>query len=398
MTRDDTLPALVIGAGLSGLGVARALADSGIACRVLEAEARPGSPWRARHPQLRLNTRRTLSALPGRALPREAGAFPHRDTIADYLEAYADTLPVPIAYGVRVARIARDGGAWRVDTDAGVMRARNVVVATGRDRVPFVPRWPGAEAWAGRIVHAHDLGPVARYRGRRVLVVGVGNSGMDALNHLVGAATASLSVSVREGPTIFPKRLLGFPVQQLAPILARLPVPVLDRLLSGMQRLVFGDLRRIGLPRPATGGATRLVQGGIAPAIDDGAVAAMKDGRIAVLPAIARFTPDAVHLADGRTIRPDVLIAATGYRSGLDAMLDGLDVLDERGFPRISGPEQIDEAPGLFFAGMKPGLAGFFHEAGHAGRAIARAIALRERRAVLQTDARVAVSEAREAA
>lgn len=398
MTTTRVLPALVIGAGLSGLGAAHALAEAGIACRVLEAEARPGAPWRARHPQLRLNTHRTLSALPGRTLPRAAGAFPHRDAVADYLEAYADALPTPIAYGVRVGRIARDGGAWRVETDAGVLRARNVVVATGRDRVPFVPRWPGAEAWAGRIVHARDLGPVARYRGRRVLVVGAGNSGMDALNHLIGAGTAALWVSVREGPTIFPKRLLGFPVQRLAPLLARLPVPVLDRLLSGMQRLVFGDLRRVGLPEPGTGGATRLVEGGVAPAIDDGAVAAMKDGRIAVLPAIARFTPEAVHLADGRAVHPDVVIAATGYRSGLGAMLDGLDVLDARGFPLISGAEQREGAPGLFFAGMKPGLAGFFHEAGRGGRAIARAIARREREAALPAAAAAAGPGAREAA
>jgi cation diffusion facilitator CzcD-associated flavoprotein CzcO len=289
-----------------------------------------------------------------------------------------------------VTQVRRIDSGWHIDTSTGPLFARHVVIATGRDREPVIPNWLGREDWSGRLIHAHDLGEIGQYRGKHVLVVGAGNSGMDVLNHLAGTQTASLSVSVRFGPSIIPKYIAGFPLLRLSPILSRLPVWLLDPLLTGVGRLLYGDLRRHGLTRHANGGAKRLLRTGVAPAIDNGAIAALKQGRIRVVSAISRFREHDVELVDGLRIAPDVVIAATGYTAGLGAILHGLDLLDARGFPVINGGEQHPSAPRLWFTGMRPGLTGFFHASTVTGRAIARGI-----EAAVRTDRATAPDAAR---
>jgi cation diffusion facilitator CzcD-associated flavoprotein CzcO len=250
-----------------------------------------------------------------------------------------------------------------------------VVVATGFDRVPHTPAWPGRENFAKRLVHAADFGNLAQYRGKNILVVGAGNSGSDILNHLVTIPTGKLWVSVRHGPVVFPQRLWGFPVQRLSPLMALLPVRAVDRMLALTELVAFGRLEKWGWRRHPAGGATRLVDAGISPAIDRGFVAALKAGKLSLLPEIERFEPATVCLADGQRIEPDVVIAATGYRSGLESMLGHLDLLNDRGIAEIHGNQQDARYPGLWFTGMQPRLTGFFHLAGQTARAIASAIA-----------------------
>ena len=365
---------VVIGAGASGLAVADALSGAGVAVRILDGAERVAEPWRRRHPQLRLNTHRVLSSLPGLRLPRSAGAFPARDAVVEHLERCVDRLEVPIEFGVRVQRLEPEAGLWRIETTDGSRWAEHVVVATGRDRVPFMPRWPGIARSRAEVVHSADLGDISRFRGRRILVVGAGNSGMDALNHLVTIETKRIWVSVRHGPAVFPTRLLGFPVQLSSPLLERLPVKIADWMLALTERVAFGDLRQWGLPGHADGGASRLLGEGTAPAIDNGFIGALKEGRAEIVPAIETFQAEYVRLVDGRMVDPDVVICATGYRPGLEPMLGHLGVLDERGFPAFDGAEQDPRWPGLWFTGMRPKLSGFFLAALRNAAAIAAAV------------------------
>ena len=374
--RPEEARVVVIGAGASGLAVANALRGAGVAVRILDGAERVAEPWRRRHPQLRLNTHRRLSSLPGLELPRSAGAFPARDAVVGYLERYAGRLDVPIEFGVHVQHLERDAdaGLWRIDTAEGCRWAEHVVIATGRDRVPFIPHWPGMARTRAEVLHSADLGDVRRFRGRRILVVGAGNSGMDALNHLVSIETKRIWVSVRHGPAVFPTRLFGFPVQLLSPLLDRLPVKTADWMLALTERIAFGDLRQWGLPRHADGGASRLLGEGTAPAIDNGFIRALTKGRADIVAPLEAFRADHVRLTDGRMIDPDVVICATGYRPGLEPMLGHLGVLDERGFPTIDGAEQDSRYPGLWFSGMRPALSGFFRAAGRNAAAIAAAV------------------------
>jgi cation diffusion facilitator CzcD-associated flavoprotein CzcO len=357
-----------------GLATAYILSQSGLEIQILEKEERPGEPWRRRHENLHVNTHRARTQLPGLPFPRGTRSFPHKNVLADYLVAYAEHHGLPLETGVEVQTIDFVDGRWQVKTDKGTRTASHVIVATGRDRFPWMPQWKGAEGFTGRIVHSYHFGRAKDYVGRKVLVIGSGNSGFDVLNHLSRVETGDVWLAMRGGPSLLPKRYMGVAVQRMSFLFARFPDKVVDRVIGLVGRLAFGDLSRYGIPRDDVGAATRLKTLGAATSMDDGAIAAIKKGRITVVPAFDHFDGPRAVLADGRCLEPDVVICATGYRAGLDTMVGHLSVLDHHGFPRFSGAEQMPGKPGLWFVGMQPTVTGFFYEATRQARQIARKI------------------------
>lgn len=354
---------IIIGAGAAGLSTAYALKRAGISVRILERSDRVATPWRNRHPQLHLNTHRQLSRLTGMGMPRNAGAYPNRNTLIGYLEDYARFVGVPVEFGVEVLCIDETNNGWVVETSAGAISAPHVVVATGRESIPFIPDWPGKERFGGSVIHSADFGDVHQYRDKHVLVVGAGNSGSDILNHLATVETRSLHVSVRHGPTVAPSRILGFPLQRISPFIEKLPDRIADRLLNVTERLALGRLSQYGLPQHPLGAATRLRKQGVSPAIDNGFIAALRIGRLSVVSEIECFDETGVVMTDGMRIEPDVVIAATGYRTGLEPMLGHLRILDKKGMPLVNGDEELRHCQGLRFIGMRPSLSGFFRAA-----------------------------------
>lgn len=367
-------PVVIIGAGLNGLAAAYELKKIGAEPVILDASSKPAARWRERHDQLRLNTHRLISHLPGMRIPRRFGAFPSRDDMVRYLEDYEQFLDVPIYRNVHVKRIDPISSSWRITTSDGIWQAQNVIIATGHERVPFIPAWPGRNGFTGELVHAAHFGRVDRFLDKRVLVVGAGNSGTDVLNHIVQIRTNSLCVSVRNGPTVLPTRVLGMPLQLLSPLMAPLPAWVVDILMAATERLILGNLRKYGLPKHPDGVATRLIQEGVAPAFDDGFVAALKAGRVTAQPSVVRFDGDAVIFSDGTTIQPDAVICATGYRPGLEGLVNHLGVLDATGHPIHPGPIPHPDYKGLWFMGMTPRLPGVFFAARGEARQLAREI------------------------
>ncbi|AEH85334.1 MULTISPECIES: NAD(P)/FAD-dependent oxidoreductase [Mesorhizobium] len=368
-------PAIVIGAGAAGLAVAQALMKAGVPTSILEKESRLAEPWHRRHRQLRLNTHRDLSTLPGLAYPTGTPAFPPREVVIRHMNDFRETNRLPVEFGVAVETIVFRGDHWAIRTSAGSRLARHVVVATGRDRQPFTPQWKGMQAFAGRIVHSADFGDATTYAGKKVLVVGAGNSGFDALNHLADVDTSAIWLSARNGPALLPKRIGKIAVHRLSPLMARLPTRIADAVIAATQRLVFGDLTKFGMPPAPSGGVSRLTSDYTAIAADDGAVDAIKSGKIVVVPAIREFTRDGVILANGSLVHPDIVIAATGYRTGLESMVGNLGVLDNKGVPLFNGGEADPKLPGLWFTGMRPSIRGCFANAAILAKAITRRIA-----------------------
>jgi putative flavoprotein involved in K+ transport len=365
--------AVVVGAGPGGLAAAAELKRVGIPAIVLERTGAVGASWRNHYDRLRLHTARWLSGLPGLAIPRRAGTWVPRSDFVEYLETYARHHALDVRLGTEVRRLERRGPEWQVTTSMGALAARRVVIATGQNRVPLVPGWPGREGFRGRFLHSSAYRTGAEFRGRDVLVVGGGNSGAEIAVDLLEQGAARVHLSIRRPPNVVLRTVAGVIPAQLVSIgLRKLPLPVADAIARATARLTVGDLRKLGLPPPDRGIYTEIVRDRQIPIIDVGIVAALRAGSVKVVPAVERFEGASVHLRGGGILQPEVVVAATGFTPGLEDLLGGLGVLDSTGFPRCHGEAELAGAPGLHFIGFSNPPTGNLREMAIDARRIAR--------------------------
>jgi putative flavoprotein involved in K+ transport len=372
MTRAvDHRDLVVVGAGSAGLATAALLRREGLDPLVLEAGPEPGAAWRERYDRLRLHTPRLLSGLPGLRIPRRYGRWVRRDDLLAYFREYAESQGVEVRTDVQVDRI--DQG-WELDTSAGPLRAETVIVATGYNGAPFIPDWPGRDAFAGELIHSSQYRNPAPYRGRDVLVVGAGNSGAEIATDVADGGASSSRLSVRTPPQIVRRATAGVPAQLIGIAIRHLPPGWVDPISITQRRLSIPDLAAQGLPRPAHGIRTSFMTTGTTPILDVGIVGAVRSGRVQIVAAVERFEGDDIVLADDSRLTPDAVIAATGFRAGLEPLVGHLDVLDPRGLPAKTDGEPV--LPGLWFVGFTPTLGGQLREGSIAARKVAAAVAV----------------------
>lgn len=367
---------VVIGAGSAGLASAAELRRRGVPVVVLERADAVGASWRGRYDRLRLNSSRWFSKLPGGRYARGTGVFPSRDEVVGYLEDYAQRNAVDVRLNTEVQRIDGGSAGWIVRTSGGDFAAEQVIVAAGYEHTPFVPDWSGRERFQGTLLHAAAYRNPEPFRGRDVLVVGPGCSGMEIAYDLAEGGARKVRLAVRTPPNMLLRSPMG-PAFALA--LMRIRPERGDRIVNFIRSKAIGDLTEYGLPVPEEGTVSRLRRLGVAPAIvDKPVVQAIRDRRIEIVAGVQSLDDTAVALADGTRIEPDAVIAATGYRCGLEPVVGHLDVLDDEGVPRAFGAEAA--APGLRFVGYLH-LPAHLRYAGREARWAAKAIAheLRER-------------------
>jgi putative flavoprotein involved in K+ transport len=353
--------------------VAVTLARQGQQCVVLERAESVGASWQGRYDSLRLHTVRWLSGLPGAPIPRQYGRWVARDDFVAYLRDYAERFGVRPELGMEVRRIDRSGSTWTVHTSRGDRTAPAVVVATGYSRVPYLPEWPGRAGFAGTLVHSVDYREPSPYRGRHVLVVGAGNSAAEIAVDLARAG-ARVDLSVRTPPNIVRRDTFGVPSQLIGVALKHAPERVMNPLTRVLRRVSVPDLSPYGLPAPPGNGFTQFLRTQTVPILDHGFVGAVRAGRIRVVSTIESFDGCDVRMSDGSILRPDVVLCATGYRTGLEPLVGHLGALDERGLPRVHGARTLPELPGLYFVGVTVELSGLLREIGLEAQAVGRAI------------------------
>jgi len=374
-------PVVVVGAGAAGLATAAALRERGRGrdVHVLERADRVGASWAGRYDSLHLHTVRWLSGLPGMPIPRSCGRWVARDDLVQYVAAYARKRSLGPELGTTVTRIDRDGGGdgtWVVRTDRGDRSASRVVVATGYSHTPRRPDWPGVDTFPGDLRHSADYREPSAYAGKRVLVVGAGNSATEIALDLLRVG-AEVTLSVRTPPNIVRRDTLGVPSQVFGVALKRVPERFMDPITATLRRISVPDLTAHGLP-PARNPYSQFRETGTVPILDTGIVDAVRSGRVRVAAATVSVDGPEVHLADGSTVQPDAVIAATGFTTGLEPIVGHLDVLDRRGVPTVHGADQHPGARGLHFVGIKAEISGLLREIGLEARRVGRALADRD--------------------
>ena len=366
----ERYPALVVGAGPAGLATSAELSRRGVRHLVLERGDRVGYSWANLYDSLTLHTGKHMSVLPGLRFDRATPLFPTRAHFVRYLERYAERFAVPVRTGATVTRIEREADGWLVRSTAGDFRARALVVATGIIASPRLPAFPGQERFRGRLMHSADYRRPDGFAGRRVLVVGVGNSGGEIGSELARAG-ARVTVAVRSGANVVPLQLAGIPIQYLSWLVRKLPRAAQERVVAAVGWL---SERRRGapvLPKPAHSPLDAI------PLIGFHLVDAIRTGLVAVRPGVAALTETGVRFSDGSVDDYDDIILATGFTAAV-APLAGLVTTDERGFARRRDRVASAEQPDLFFVGHNydstGGLFNIRRDAELAAAAVARAV------------------------
>lgn len=352
----------VIGAGASGLAATKNLRERGFAVDCYERETDIGGAWNWRHDRspvyssTHLISSKPLTEFPDFPMPDRWPDYLSHQQLLEYFGRYADHfgLREHIWFGTEVHRLEPVGdGRWHVmvrprgSGDLRVLRYAAVVVANGHNWHPNQPDYPGLAEFKGRAVHASTYKDPATLRGRKVLVVGGGNSGCDIA---VDAAQQGATVwhSTRRGYWIIPKYVFGRPADQMADGIARLRLPAAARqwLTQTLLRIAVGRPERLGLPGPDH----RIFQSH--PVINSQLLYCLGHGQITPRPDIAEFKAEQVVFADGTTANPDLVVFATGYLPRFE-FLDAEHLnCDQNGRPRLHLHMLTPRHDGLAVAGL----------------------------------------------
>jgi len=363
---------LVIGAGPAGLATSACLRREGVAHVVLEREGQIADVWHRHYDRLHLHTTKTYSGLPMMPWPKGAPRYPAREQVVQYLQAYAAEHQVVPRLGVTVHAVQRRGDHFTVDTSAGVMTPRMVVMATGYNGVPKLPSIPGLDSFHGSAIHTGVYKNAAPYQGKHTLVVGCGNSGAEIALDLAEQGV-DVAMVVRGPVHVVPRDMFGRPTQHTNVLLSYLPLGLRDAIAMGTMGLVVGDLSRWGIVRPAVGPNRMIEESGRIPILDIGTIAMIKQGKIRVLPAVQEILPDKVRFTGGAQYPFEAIIFATGYTSGLDRVIKGFETIaDARGRPNRFGAES--GISGLYFVGFKNPPTGALREIALEAPRVARSI------------------------
>jgi dimethylaniline monooxygenase (N-oxide forming) len=310
----------LIGAGSSGITVAKALHERGVPFDCIEASDRVGGNWvfgnrngmSAAYRDLHINTSRDRMAYSDFPMPADYPDYPHHSQIAAYFDKYVDLFGFrdKIVFNTKVERVVRGAdGVYTVSTDDGEVREYDVVlVANGHHwnaRWPE-PAFPGAEDFAGTQLHAHEYVDPSIFEDKNVVVLGMGNSAMDIAVESSYVAKSTY-LAARRGAWIVPKYLFGRPTDQLKND-PRIPFKIRQKLMSRVIRFNTGDLTKYGLPQPdhEFGSAHPTVSGRILDRI--------QHGRVTPKPNIKALDGDHVVFADGTRAPVDVVVYCTGYK------------------------------------------------------------------------------------
>jgi cation diffusion facilitator CzcD-associated flavoprotein CzcO len=317
----------VIGGGQSALAVGYYLRRTGLRFTLIDDQQAPGGAWQQTWPSLRLFSPAQWSSLPGWLMPRDQTAgddYPTRDRTIAYLSAYEARYALPTLRPFHVDAVRRDGDRFRIEVDGKSLSARAVVSATGTWANPYTPSLPGQSAFTGTVIHSARYRGPGEFAGRRVVVVGAGNSAAQIVAEL--SAHADVTWATLAPPTFLPDEIDG--------------------------RYLFeqATARHRAIQEGRTPDPPRSLG-------DIVAVASVRDARargvLNAVPMFERFSPSGVVWPDGREEHIDALIFATGFRPAL-SHLEPLGVVEPNGRVEIraegSRARSVKE-PGLWLVG-----------------------------------------------
>ncbi len=313
---------IIVGAGQAGLATAYYLQQHNIRFLILEGSGTTAGSWPNYYESLKVFSPVGYSHLPGFAFPGEKHHYPSRQDVIDYLQAYAKHFAFPIKTESKVTSITKDVEAFAIKTELGdTYTARSVIDATGAFNQPYFPDIPNRSEYQGQVLHTFQYQRPDTFAGKRVLVIGAGNSAIQVAGDLVGTAQ-NVTIVSRSPIKLMPQKILGLDVHFFSRYLG------LDKLR----------------PRGAETGGKQPVQ-----VIDTGNYGAMlASGAIQTMSMFSSFTKFGVQWTDGSVMDFDAVIYGTGYRPSYSHL--PTEALNEAG--RLNQNKGVSNLQGLYYMGQ----------------------------------------------
>jgi dimethylaniline monooxygenase (N-oxide forming) len=358
--------ACIIGAGSSGITAAQVLDAKGIAFDCFEMGSGVGGNWRygndngvsSAYRSLHINTSRHAMEYAAYPMPESLPDYPSHWQIAQYFDDFVDHFGLRdrITFRTEVVKVVPgERGGYDVtiraldDTkaEAEVRHYEHVLVANGHH---WDPRWPepsfpGSETFPGVQQHAHYYRTPDELVGKRVVVLGIGNSATDIAVESSRVARETY-LAMRRGAYILPKFMFGMPTDHLTDSpLARGPLFLQKLGMAAMLRLSVGKVTDYGLPQPDH----QVLEAH--PTVSDDLLTRLGHGDITVKPTIDRFEGSKVFFTDGTGVEADVVIYCTGYKVSFPFLDDAFVRTDDNHvdlYRRVVSPDH----PGLYFIGL----------------------------------------------
>jgi thioredoxin reductase len=353
----------VIGAGSSGIAACQVLNARGLPFDCFEKGSEVGGNWRyendnelsSAYRSLHINTSRGLMAYRTYPMPDDYPDYPNHFQIARYFDDYVDhfALREKIRFGAEVKSVVPVDGEWEVtvedrESNREAHRYRAVLVANGHH---WDPRWPepafpGSDEFEGEQIHVHHYREPEILAGKRVLVLGIGNSATDIAVEASRIADATF-LAMRRGAYVMPKYLNGKPTDEAASkLLTTMPLPVQRFVLGRMLGLTAGDMTSYGLPKPDH----KLLEAH--PTVSAELLSRLGHGDIAIKPNVDRFSGGrTVHFVDGSEEEIDLVVYCTGYKISFPFFAEELISASENRLPLYLRVASV-EHPGLYFIGL----------------------------------------------
>jgi len=330
---------LIVGAGPAGLALAYELQRRGLPYRVLERNS-IGEAWRNHYDRLHLHTLKQLSGLPGMPMPQHYPRFPSAAQFRAYLEHYVQHFRLNVTCGIDVQKAAPTAQGWRVETNQGPFVGDVLVAATGIWSTPVIPRFNGMEQYSGTVIHSRDYRNAVPFRGKRVLVVGAGNSGSEIAVDLSEHGVVT-SIAIRDGTTFVPYPRTVASMRFVAWLFRRIPRTAAEAIM----RLTRRNVASTGIRWPS-GPLVDAI-----PVVGFQLPKAVEGGHITLFGGIERFTPGGVCFSDRRELPFDAVVLATGFRPSIQFIEGGVQ-LDTHGHPLVDHQWRSTINPRLFCVGF----------------------------------------------
>jgi hypothetical protein len=362
----------IVGAGPVGLGMAKALKICGIPYDQFEADDDVGGNWyHGVYSTTHTISSRKVTQYPEYPMPVHYPDYPSQNQVLDYLRDYARhfALTDNIAFNTKVVMARpRPDHLWEVTLASGETRIyKGLIVSNGHDWNRRFPEYPGV--FAGEYIHSKDYKRPEQLAGRRVLVIGAGNSASDIASEAARVGVSS-DVSMRRGYWFVPKILFGKPFHEAFPLAT--PIWLHRLLLRIVLKIAVGDYRRYGLQRPEHKLFTSV------PTISSELLHYLRHGQITPRPDVARFDGDRVEFVDGSAASYDLIVCATGFNIDFPFLPKGL-VPIRNGVVPLYGHGVLPEYRHLYITSATHPIYGFGPMISAGGDLLATLIQLQDR-------------------